>query len=164
MDAGKALTVYLAGPLFTQAEWLWNEALAKHLCERSLNVILPQHRAEPMLKGTHPFDPKALFQVNVESIEKADVVVAILDGSDADSGTCWECGYAFKAGRPVIGVRSDIRAGGDDPKTSMNLMLAMSCAATICVPYAIRDDVDWVATKIAEAIRQNSSGNSLSQD
>jgi nucleoside 2-deoxyribosyltransferase len=27
-------TIYIAGPLFTQAEWLWNEQLAARLRER----------------------------------------------------------------------------------------------------------------------------------
>ena len=152
MATRKPVTVYLAGPLFTQAEWQWNERLAQRLQEQSLEVILPQRRAEPMLKGVQSFDSKALFRVNIESIENADVVVAILDGADADSGTCWECGYAFKAGCPVIGVRTDIRAGGDDPKVAMNLMLSISCAAIICVPYGIRDDIAWVAAEITGAI------------
>src|SRR5207249_1191963 len=95
-----------------------------------------------------------LFRANVESIEGASVVVAILDGTDADSGTCWECGYAFKAGRPVIGVRTDIRAGGDDPKTALNLMLSISCAALVSVPLGKREDVDWVAAEVASAVQR----------
>jgi nucleoside 2-deoxyribosyltransferase len=148
------ISIYLAGPLFTQAEWQWNERLAQHLSERALTVILPQRRAEPMLKGVQPFDPKGLFQANIESIENADVIVAILDGADVDSGTAWECGYAFKTGRPVIGVRSDIRAGGDDPRAATNLMLSMSWSAIVLVPHGTRDDVSWVAAEIVTAVQR----------
>src|SRR5579864_2546635 len=112
MEIAHRIRVYLAGPLFTQAEWQWNERLAQALRDRSLEVTLPQLGAEPMLTGRKPFDAASLFQTNVENIETADALVAVFDGADADSGTAWECGYAFKAGIPVIGVRTDIRAGG----------------------------------------------------
>jgi nucleoside 2-deoxyribosyltransferase len=149
-----SISIYLAAPLFTQAEWQWNQRLARALAERSLDVILPQSRAEPMLKGAQPFDAEFLFRVNVEGIERSDVVVAIFDGPDVDSGTSWECGYAFKAHRPVIGVRTDIRAGGDDSKAATNLMLSMSCMAIISVPFGERENVDWVASEIAAALRR----------
>lgn len=145
--------VYLAGPLFTQAEWLWNEHIATRLTQRSLEVLVPQRRAEPMLMGKEPFNPGLLFEENLRQIENADAIVAILDGADPDSGTSWECGYAFKLGTPVIGVRSDIRAGGDDPATAINLMLSIGCAEFVRVPFEIRSDIAWVADRIVEAVR-----------
>ena len=105
-----------------------------------------------MLKGEEPFDAEALFRANVEGIESADAVVAILDGADADSGTSWECGYAFKAQRPVIGVRTDIRAGGDDPKAGTNLMLSVGCVAIVSIPPGARDDMGLAAAKIVSAV------------
>jgi len=154
MSKDNGITVYLAGPLFTQAEWQWNERLADKLREGSLQVILPQKSAEPMLQGKTPFDPKLLFRGNIEGIDAADAVVAIFDGADVDSGTSWECGYAFNAGRPVIGVRTDIRAGGDDPAMSTNLMLSMGCAEFVAVPPAERDKVGRAATEILAAVKR----------
>jgi nucleoside 2-deoxyribosyltransferase len=107
-----------------------------------------------MLKGIQGFDPRALFQANTDAIEQSDVVVAIFDGPDVDSGTAWECGYAFKMGRPVIGVRSDIRAGGDDAATATNLMLSMSSAELVSIPFAVRDDVDFVADRVSETVQR----------
>ncbi|HEY2414759.1 MAG TPA: nucleoside 2-deoxyribosyltransferase [Pirellulaceae bacterium] len=147
-------TIYLAGPLFTQAEWQWNERLADKLREGFLNVILPQSTAEPMLKGEKPFDPGLLFRENIDGIERADAVVAIFDGADADSGTSWECGYAFKARKPVIGVRTDIRAGGDDPAMSINLMLSAACADFVHVPLAERGKVARVAIDVIAAVKR----------
>ncbi len=149
--------IYLAGPLFTQSEWIWNEALAQALRTHLFDVILPQSASEPMLSGARPFDARLLFKLNIESIQSADVIVAILDGSDVDSGTAWECGYAFKAGKPVIGVRTDLRAGGDDPEHSINLMLSISCRSIVAVPLANRTDVLSVAARIAEAVQQVTS-------
>jgi nucleoside 2-deoxyribosyltransferase len=145
--------IYFAGPLFTQAEWRWNERLAEQLESHGLDVILPQRRAEPMLCGDEPFDAKLLFRENVKGIESAAVVVAILDGADPDSGTCWECGYAYKLGRPIVGVRTDIRAGGDDPEIAVNLMLSVCATVVIAAPMGERRDVAWVADRIADAVQ-----------
>jgi nucleoside 2-deoxyribosyltransferase len=47
-----------------------------------------------------------IFEANVELIKQADYVVANLNsfrGKEADSGTVWECGYAFGLGKKVYG-------------------------------------------------------------
>jgi nucleoside 2-deoxyribosyltransferase len=154
MPSPHCIRVYVAGPLFTQAEWLWNERLAKELANQSLDVILPQRRAEPMLTGKEPFNASVLFQANVNALNSAEAVVAILDGPDADSGTAWECGYAYKSGIPIIGIRTDIRAGGDDAETGVNLMLSMCSEPLVVLPMASRSDLSWIAGKLAKAVRQ----------
>lgn len=145
--------IYFAAPLFTQAEWLWNLELAEKLRAFNFDIILPQLRAEPMLLKKESFDPLILFAANVQEIDQADIVLAILDQADPDSGTCWECGYAYKAGKPIIGLRTDIRNGADDP-SGVNLMLFHSCAEFLLVPPEKRSDVDWVAIRISELVNQ----------
>jgi nucleoside 2-deoxyribosyltransferase len=127
------LTVYVAGPLFTQAERRWNAEFARQLRSLKYDVILPQEGARQMLNGSEKFNPHKLFTAAVDSIERCNIVVAVLDGADPDSGTCWECGYAWKAGRPIIGLRTDLRPGGDDLKRPVNLMLARSCSEFIAI-------------------------------
>jgi nucleoside 2-deoxyribosyltransferase len=158
------IRVYFAAPLFTQAEWQWNSRLALELRGLNLDVILPQASAEPMLKGTEEFDAQALFVGNISQIDEADIVLAVLDQADPDSGTCWECGYAYKAGRPIVGLRTDLRRLGDDPAASVNLMLSRSCVALLEVPFKERDNLQWVAHKVAELIhRLMTSGQSMQQ-
>jgi nucleoside 2-deoxyribosyltransferase len=144
--------IYFAGPLFTQAEWRWNSDLAARLRAKSFTVILPQQIALDVLSETNAFDPDAIYQRNIEAMDRAHVIIAILDGADPDSGTSWECGYAHKAKKPVIGIRTDLRAAGDDPSTATNLMLGKSCRTIIQVPNGLRNDVDWVAEKVASAL------------
>ena len=43
-------------------------------------------------------------------IDWADTLVAIMDGPEPDSGTCWEVGYAFGTKKPNVLVRTDFRA------------------------------------------------------
>lgn len=145
--------IYFAAPLFTQAEWQWNSRLAEELRRLGMNVILPQADAEPMLKGKKSFDAADLFSSNISEIEKADVVLAILDQADPDSGTCWECGYAYKAGRPIVGLRTDFRPAGDDPARPVNLMLGRSCKGFVAVPPNKIDDLSYVAEQVVKVIR-----------
>ena len=50
-------------------------------------------------------------------------MLAILDGDDVDSGTASEVGYACALGRPVVGLRSDLRNSGDNEATLVNLQV-----------------------------------------
>lgn len=144
--------VYFAGPLFTQAEWHWNARLAEALRGLGMNVLLPQAAAEPMLKGEKAFDGTALFSENIANIDSADVVLAILDQAEPDSGTCWECGYAYRAGRPIVGLRTDFRPAGDDAERPVNLMLGRSCMRFVAIPPNKIDDLSFVAEQVATAI------------
>jgi nucleoside 2-deoxyribosyltransferase len=145
--------IYFAAPLFTQAEWIWNENLAKELSELNFIIILPQSRAEPMLNGTEPFEELVLFNDNISGIKEADIVLAIFDQADPDSGTCWECGYAYSLGKTIIGLRTDLRRVGDDSESSINLMLSKSCNTLIEVPFNKRKDLKWVSTAIEQVLK-----------
>jgi nucleoside 2-deoxyribosyltransferase len=147
------MKIYFAAPLFTQGEWQWNKNLAREIekLDSGLEVILPQNDAEPMLKGKVEFDPCALFKNNVEKIDSADVVLAIFDQADPDSGTSWECGYAYKK-LPVIGLRTDIRGGGDS-SSNVNLMLLFGCKEYINIPMDKIDDLSFIAKEIIEKIK-----------
>jgi len=144
--------IYLAGPLFTQGEWMWNAEIARLLRIEGVTVLLPQERSIPMIEGIERFDPKELFDSNVKSIETCDALVAILDQADPDSGTAWECGYAFKLGKPILGLRSDFRTAGDDGNLPVNLMIARSCTSFIVVPISKRADTQWAVEQILDML------------
>jgi nucleoside 2-deoxyribosyltransferase len=145
--------IYFAAPLFTQAEWRWNLELAQLLRARGLTIVLPQESAEAMLKGSAAFDAQSLFTRNCQSIRDADVVLAVLDGADPDSGTCWECGFAYAIGRPIIGLRTDFRGGGDDQIHNLNLMLSCGCKALVTASPPERDDLLCLAARLENVLR-----------
>jgi nucleoside 2-deoxyribosyltransferase len=60
---------------------------------------------------------------NAHAIERADGVVAVLDGVDVDSGTAAEIGYAASLGKWVIGYRGDFRRTGEDETSEVNLQV-----------------------------------------
>jgi nucleoside 2-deoxyribosyltransferase len=144
--------VYFAGPLFTQAEWQWNKTLKILLEKRGLKISLPQEIAMEVWAEKRAFDPGEIYLRNISAIGSAAAVIAVLDGADADSGTTWECGYAHQSGKPIIGVRTDLRLGGDDAKTGTNLMLGKSCRKVVCIPPDVREDLEYVADEIAQAL------------
>lgn len=114
--------VYLAGPLFTQGEREFNLNLATHIEHSGYRVFLPQQECAGL-------DGEAIYQTCLAGLKAATLVVAILDGADADSGTCWECGYATSQQIPIVAVRTDFRMSGDTD--GFNAMLYYSATQTI---------------------------------
>ncbi|NJL02169.1 MAG: nucleoside 2-deoxyribosyltransferase [Spirulinaceae cyanobacterium SM2_1_0] len=115
--------LYFAAPLFTAAEQAFNAQLAQQLDQLGWRVFLPQVRCAGLTTS------QAIYGRCLEGLTQAEVVVAILDGADADSGTCWECGYAVGQNIPVVAVRTDFRQSGDT--RGFNAMLLHSAAATV---------------------------------
>ncbi len=143
------MKIYLAGPLFTQAERRWNRELAAALTKLKpdLEIILPQDVETEFRDGRSDF--AAIFRRNVESIEISDAIVAILDGSDSDSGAAWECGYAYAKGKPVIGVRTDFRASEDE---NLNAMLSQSL--DVVFQKSLNEDIVELSKKIIERLER----------
>jgi nucleoside 2-deoxyribosyltransferase len=124
-----SLSIYFAAPLFTQAERTWNRQLAEVLTQTIPNctVVLPQDRAAQFIRGD-TIEFARVVEDYIGALRDADLVIAILDGGDADSGTSWECGYANAIGKPVIGVRTDLRGSEDE---GVNTMQRRTCSAFI---------------------------------
>ena len=89
----------------------------------TLQVFLPQEHEQQVEPGY----PAKIFAGDVHGLDDADGVVAVLDGSDVDSGTAWECGYAYAKGKPIFGLRTDTRIYGKEEK--VNLMVQVPCRA-----------------------------------
>lgn len=60
---------------------------------------------------------------NDKGIQSCDILLALLDGPDADSGTCGETGYAAGLGRKIEGYRNDFRLAADNEGSVVNLQI-----------------------------------------
>jgi nucleoside 2-deoxyribosyltransferase len=60
---------------------------------------------------------------NAAAIRQCDLVFAVLDGVDVDSGTAAEIGYAFGLKKPILGYRSDFRLSADNDGARVNLQV-----------------------------------------
>lgn len=115
-------TVYLAAPLFSKAECDFNCKLRDELTSAGFNVFLPQEDSNNIKDNKDR--QKIIFDKNLKGIEKSDIIVAVIDGADVDSGTAWEIGFAFARGKTVIGLRTDFRSLGIEG--TVNLMVERS--------------------------------------
>lgn len=93
------MRLYLAGPdVFRPDAFLWAEQ-ARAAC------LAAGHLALVPLDGVET-TPGGIYQANIELIRQADAVLANLNpfrGSEPDSGTAFEVGFAQALGKPVIG-------------------------------------------------------------
>jgi nucleoside 2-deoxyribosyltransferase len=76
----------------------------------------------------------------VGGIDWADGLVAIMDGPDPDSGTCWEVGYAYGTKKPVVLVRTAFRDLAGTAGT-YNPMMAESATKRLDLPAASTTEV-----------------------
>jgi nucleoside 2-deoxyribosyltransferase len=143
-----SMRIYFAGPLFTAPERDWNVALAAALRAAGHEVFLPQDQ-EP---GK---DAAGIFATDVGGIDRADGLVAIMDGPEPDAGTCWEVGYAFGLKKWIVLVRTDMRAlaGSAGDYSPM-----LTEAATIRIDMPTASTAQLVAT-ILGALARIETGN-----
>ncbi len=140
------MKLYLAGPLFTQAEQSWLrelksaiESCAKEL-GRDVDVVWPGDLVSPEdIKKWGNNAKHEIFALCEKHLKETDLLVALLDGPLVDDGTAWEIGYFYsirKEGQPIYGIRTDFRSSGDVPGAQVNLMIDCSCD---CIFSSVED-------------------------
>jgi nucleoside 2-deoxyribosyltransferase len=138
--------VYLAGPLFSEAERVFNARLAA-LLEDFTKVYLPQRdgglMSEMMAIGV-PSDVAArqVFNLDMNAIKEADYVIAILDGRAIDEGVAFELGIAFSQSKRCVGLQTDSRRlapWGNNPMITGSLETVF---------MSVDELVDWLKSSI----------------
>lgn len=111
--------VYLASPFFNDVEIGRMEEVKRILRAKGLEVFAPfEHQNEHLEFGSKTWR-KATFEGDINGIDTADVVVAIVsNGNYSDSGTAWEIGYGVAKGKPIVVVNLSGK--------EINLMIANS--------------------------------------
>ena len=123
-------TVYLAASLFSEAELDFNRKLRDEIKSAGFNVFLPQEDSNNI--KDERTRQKIIFGKNEAAIQNSDIIVAVLDGTDVDSGTAWEIGYAYARGKPILGLRTDFRTLGIEG--TVNLMIERSVILCMNIP------------------------------
>jgi len=107
--------IYLAGPLFSEAELEYNLQLDCFLTSIGYRTFLPQRDgyklADLLSKGIHMSTAMdIIFKKDIAEIKSSDIVVFVMDGRVPDEGACLEIGYAYALGKECIGIKTDSRA------------------------------------------------------
>ena len=140
------MKIYLAAPLFTSAERAWNKQLEQLLLHAGHEVFLPQEQEFSQRTA------KAIFEADRAGLDEADAVVAIMDGPDPDSGTSWECGYAYGK-KPIVLLRTDFRSSGDRQIGPFNAMLLGAADLLFHLPLATAQQVaDTLNSALAQLV------------
>jgi nucleoside 2-deoxyribosyltransferase len=144
----KRLSVYLAGPLFNEAERSYNEMITEKL-ERWIDVYLPQRDggliSDMIENGTNPDEAAVrVFRYDMEAIRKATILIAILDGRTIDEGVAFELGIAYSHSKKCIGLQTDSRRlapWGNNP---------MITGALEIIFHSVGGLINWVKTEIQD--------------
>lgn len=125
------ILVYIAGPLFSQAEREFLEKMVDVLAQSaklnpSTNFFLPHRDGGELGKGP---TRNYIFHLDVDKLNSSNIVVALLDGQDVDSGTCIELGYAYAKNKKIFGLITDFRSycTNDHEPQRPNLMVWGVC-------------------------------------
>jgi nucleoside 2-deoxyribosyltransferase len=73
---------------------------------------------------------RMIGHANELMIREADILLAVLDGLEVDSGTASEVGFASALGKRVYGLRTDWRDSGDFPGLPFNLQVVHFITST----------------------------------
>ncbi len=138
--------VYLAAPLFNEGERTFN-ARVTELLEEFMEVYLPQRDGGLMSEMVAAGVPSAIaarsiFCRDLDAIQRAGYVIAILDGRTIDEGVAFELGVAFAQAKRCVGLQTDSRRlamWGNNP---------MIVGALETVFESVDDLMEWVSTSV----------------
>ena len=146
------MRIYLAGPLFTEAERDWLDRLARRLRDDGFDCFVPHEHFDALAELT----PAEVFRVDAGGVRSANVLVAWLDGPVVDDGTACEIGMFAElvAGgdpryRGIVGIVTDLRLQrrrGNAVGDGMNLFVigAIEQVGRVC----------WSVDEAVEALRE----------
>jgi nucleoside 2-deoxyribosyltransferase len=100
--------IYIAGPLFNTHERWYLERITEALEEVGFATFLP-HRDAGLVDFTDPGIQARIFDDDITALNACDLCIALLTGSDQDSGTSAELGYMFAQGKTCFGITDDFR-------------------------------------------------------
>lgn len=105
--------IYIAGPLFSEAERKFNAELKQTLLP-FFDIYLPQDdggvMAEMVKEGMVPKKAsKKVFEAGIQALKDCDLLLIILDGRVIDEGASFELGYVYALGKPAYGLQTDVR-------------------------------------------------------
>jgi nucleoside 2-deoxyribosyltransferase len=129
--------VYLASPLGFSPEWKsYRDKIKRRLFELGCVVLDPWdqkfHVAIEEAKAIQDWTARVeafrdvarqIGKANEDMIRACNIVLGVLDGAEADSGTASEIGFAAALGKRCYGLRTDFRNSGDFDGIPINLQV-----------------------------------------
>ena len=133
------MKLYLASPFFSQEEIINVDLAEKILRKAGHDVFSPRENKccdeetginsrDAVVSCNEETDSPAwaekIFAIAKAGIDSCDAVVMLYYSNYSDTGTAWECGYAYASGKPVIVVHIT-------PSATSNLMIHVGSYSNI---------------------------------
>lgn len=109
------MKAYLANGLFSLGDRLVNEKLAAAIRGGipGIELYVPQEN-DAINDKTAYADSLTIAEADLKMLVESDVLIAVLDGVEIDSGVAAEIGAFSMLNKPIIGVLTDVRQQGRD--------------------------------------------------
>ncbi len=134
------MRIYLAGPLFAEAERDWLDRVAARLRAEGLDPFVPHEHFDALAE----LSPDEVYRVDGEGLRSSNALLAWLDGPMVDDGTAAEIGAFAELVRSgdsrylgIVGLVTDLRLErrrGNTTGDGMNLFVigAIRSAGGLC--------------------------------
>ena len=119
------MKAYLANGLFSIGDRLVNELLAKEIRAAipAIELYVPQENDAINDKNAFA-DSLAIAEADLTSLQASDVLIAVIDGVEVDSGVAAEIGAFSMLNRPIIALFSDVRQQGRSNDKKIEALIA----------------------------------------
>ena len=117
------MKIYIAGPLFNDAEKTFNAKIDALLRKCGHETYLPQRDGGIVAEMPDFIDgvPKGtwVFRKDLQNLAWTDVFLLLMDGRVPDEGACVALGYCCALGKRCIGYQTDVRRAYDGQNNIM---------------------------------------------
>ena len=130
------MKIYLASPFFEGAERAIMTDVLQRMREQGHEVYAPyEHEVKNAWDKSNADWAREVFFEDINAIKECDEVWVISYGLYSDTGTAWECGYAYGLGKTV-------RQLIDVDKDKHSLMMINGCEEVVNLWYYLGVDDD----------------------
>jgi nucleoside 2-deoxyribosyltransferase len=142
------MKVYLASPFFNEREVkIYNQVINNLRSQANVDLFVPREHTIPNAWDLpNEVWAENVFAVDLLALQKADVVVVLNFGMYSDSGTAWECGYAYALGKKVVNV-----CVGYDKAFSLMMLNGTNCVVSFAdlslwtLEEILEDEMDYTS-------------------
>lgn len=109
------MKAYLANGLFGMGDRLLNTLIAKELRKeiKGVELYVPQENDAINDKSAYA-DSITIAGADMDKLEESDILIAVIDGVEIDSGVAAEIGAFYMTGKPIFALYTDVRQQGRD--------------------------------------------------
>ena len=146
MGMHRSVQAYLAAFTRSQASRVWSQTLREAITSDNpyMEMSIPQIDLEANDSELSDEEKQRQYEV---AMDKADIIIVVLDGVDSEAWTGFECGYARAQGKFIYGITSEKI---DETSSEKKNPFAVMCDELIY--FDASDDVERSHSEISHAL------------